>query len=147
MNNFEYSVTTKAKPRAAWDIFSNWRRWHTFANIYGSLRWWRGEPWQVGSRMQIEILQPVVAMVDHVITSCEPGRKVSWLDHALGVTLEQWVLFHELPKGKGTEIETRGEFVGPALDIAGRTVGQVLTEFTHTWYGNFRAVCDQLAVE
>ncbi|HXZ79783.1 MAG TPA: hypothetical protein VEG30_07630 [Terriglobales bacterium] len=97
--------------------------------------------------MQIEILQPVVAMVDHVITSCEPGRKVSWLDHALGVTLEQWVLFHELPKGKGTEIETRGEFVGPALDIAGRTVGQVLTEFTHTWYGNFRAVCDQLAVE
>src|SRR5260370_37432416 len=38
MFRFQYSVTTKASRKLAWDVFSNWRRWNEFANIYGEVQ-------------------------------------------------------------------------------------------------------------
>ena len=35
MHTFEYAVTTKATPSLAWEVYTNWKMWHTFANIYG----------------------------------------------------------------------------------------------------------------
>jgi len=37
MFRFQYSVTTKASRKLAWEVFSNWRRWNEFANIYGEV--------------------------------------------------------------------------------------------------------------
>ena len=144
MQRFQYSVQTKASPRLAWDIFSNIRRWHTFSNVYGELRWREGEPWQPGSRLRIEILQPIRAMVDHVITHCVPAQKVGWIDHGLGITMEQWVEFQALPSGD-TQVSTYGELVGSTTTIEGHAVAEVIAEFMSTWYENFRLVCDQLA--
>ena len=87
MTRFEYSVTTKASPALAWLVFSDLHRWNTFANVYGQLRWRDGNPWEPGSLLQIEILRPVNAVIDHVITTCVPGKKVGWIDHAIGVAM------------------------------------------------------------
>ena len=68
MFRFQYCVTTKASRKLAWDVFSNWRRWNEFANIYGQLYWREGRPWEAGSRLDIEVLDPVRTVVSHVIT-------------------------------------------------------------------------------
>ena len=142
---FSYEVLVKASPKLAWEIFSNWRRWHTFSNVYGRLEWVKGEPWTIGSRLSIEILQPIHVTIDHVITHCDPGEKVGWIDHALGAAIDQWVVF-ESRNSSGTVVRITGEIVGANLVLAdGLTLEQFVPEFTRQWYEAYREVCNQLA--
>lgn len=144
MIRFEYGVTTKASRQLAWEVFSNWRRWKEFASVYGQVEWREGRPWEAGSRLEIEVVEPVKTVVSHVITSCRPAHKVGWIDHALGVVLAQWVSFEE-HGAKGTRVHTWGDIVHSGVKIAGQTAEQVITSFTETWYENFRRACDRLA--
>ena len=142
---FSYEVLVQASPKLAWEIFSNWRRWHTFSNVYGHLEWIKGEPWTVGSRLSIEIVHPVHVTIDHVITHCDPAEKVGWIDHALGVAIDQWVSF-ERKNGSGTVVRVAGEIVGADLVFAnGVSLETFAKEFTRQWYDAFRDVCNQLA--
>lgn len=140
----EYTVVTRANRELAWKVFSNVGLWPRFSDIYGNIRW-LGEPWTAGSHLEIELVSPVGAVLDHVVTVCSPPHIVAWIDHAHGDTMEQWVHFKSLPTG-GTEIHTWAELVGTTAILDGRDVGEVVTEFIHTWYNRFSAECDQLAV-
>lgn len=144
MFRFQYSVVTKAGSDLAWSIFSNCERWNTFTKIYGSLRWHEGLPWEPGSRLEIEILQPVPTVVHHVITSCIPGKRVGWIDHALGAALAQWVTFEPTQEG-GTRVHTWGDLVHSGRKINGKSPEDLITVFTKAWYENYRAFCDHVA--
>src|ERR1700747_273280 len=144
MFRFQYGVTTKASRQLAWEVFSDCRRWNEFANIYGQMEWCEGRPWEAGSRLEIEVLEPVKTVVSHVITNCQPAHKGGWIDHALGVVLAQWVSFEER-EGKVTRVHTWGDVVHSGVKIAGQTAERVITSFTETWYENFRIACDQVA--
>ena len=144
MERFEYSVVTRAPRCLAWQIFSDWRRWPRFSEGYGDIRWVKGSPWQAGSRLLIDVLHPVRATVDHVITVCSPPEFVAWIDHALGNSMEQWVTFHDLGDG-GTRIHTWAEIAGPTRHVDGLDVHDVVRAFIHQWYEAFRMECDQVA--
>lgn len=128
----------------AWKIFSDWTRWHEFSDIYRDIRWTKGQPWQAGSRMKIEIRRPLKTTVDHVIISCSPGKHIAWIDHTMGNTMEQWVLFDKLPDG-GTRVHTWAEFTGLTNMLDGRPMKELIGEFIHKWYEKFRQVCDELS--
>lgn len=144
VDSFEYTVTTRAAPALAWQIYTDWRRWPRFSDMYGAIDWIKGEPWQVGSRLRIRIVKPVPTTVEHVITLCSPPDKLAWIDHALGTTMEQWVVFEALASG-GTRVITSAAFTGLTSFLAGLALKQVLIEFTRTWYDNFRDECDAAA--
>src|ERR1700731_1436180 len=116
MHRFQYSVTTKASARGAWEVFSDWRKWNSFANIYGEVKWLEGEPWNVGSRMEIEVLRPVEVVIDHLIICCEPAREIGWIDKALGITIAQWVEF-EKEGVERTRVNTWGEITPPGAKV------------------------------
>jgi hypothetical protein len=141
---FEYSVTTKAPPWQAWEVFSNWKLWPQFSELYSEIRWTTGEPWQEGSRLSIKAATPIGVTLDHVILLCVPGEKVAWIDHALGTTMEQWVFFKTGPDG-GTQVRTWAEFTGMIPLIVGRRMKDVLLEFTRTWYDRYAVECDRVA--
>jgi len=141
---FEYSVTTKAPPQQAWEVFSDWTRWPQFSELYREIRWTKGEPWHEGSRLSIKAATPVGVTLDHVITMCVPGEKVAWIDHALGTTMEQWVFFKAAPDG-GAQVRTWAEFTGVIPLIVGRKMKDVLLEFTRTWYDRYAVECDRVA--
>lgn len=144
MEGFEYSVTTKATPQLAWRIFSNWSLWPQFSELYADIHWTKGEPWQEGSHLSITAAGPIEVTLDHVITRCVPAEQVAWIDHALGTTMEQWVLFKPQPGG-GTRISTWAELTGMMPLIAGRRIKDLLLDFTQTWYNRYAQECDQAA--
>lgn len=146
IRKFDYEVHTKASAALVWEVFSNWRRWQSFSSVYGSLEWTQGEPWAPGSRLRIEIVRTVHTYIDHVITYCEPGVKVGWIDNAFGIAIEQWVTFEPLASGE-TRVRVVGEIAGGEfLNVAGKSAEFLLQQFTETWYHNFSIVCDELAV-
>ena len=144
MHHFEYVVTTKASPALAWKVYSDWKMWPKFANVYGEVEWSEGRPWEVGSRLDIKVLQPVRTVIDHLIILCDPRRELGWIDRAMGVTLGQWAEFEALPGG-GTRVTTWGDVAPGDAVINGRTVAQLVDSFTRTWYENFRATCDDFS--
>lgn len=146
LERLEHTVVTKASRSVAWKVFSDWHRWPEFSNIYSDIRWSKGDPWQSGSRMTIEITRPVKTTVDHVIVACVPGEHVAWIDHTMGNTMEQWVLFDKLPDG-GTRVRTWAEFTGLTHVLDGRPMKSLIAEFIRNWYENFRRACDELADE
>jgi len=143
-NDLDYSIVTMASPQLAWRIFTDCDRWSKFSDSYGDLRWIEGRPWQPRSCLLIEVVRPIRAQIEHRITTSVPTQRLSWIDHGLGTTIEQWVHFEALPQG-GTRVHTRAEFAGIARVIAGRPLRQVLLDFTTQWYENYRAECDQAA--
>ena len=143
---FEYSVVTLASPQLAWEIFSDWTLWPQFSEHYDTIRWTKGDPWREGSRLSITSRLPIPVTLDHVIICCLPGEKVAWIDHALGTSLEQWVFFESQPGG-GTLVRTWGEFTGLMPLLAGRTIKEVLTDFTHNWYDRYAMACNRTAAK
>ncbi len=144
MERIEYSIVTRAERELAWQVFSNWRAWRRFSDIYGDIRWLKGAPWKPGSRLRIELLYPVPAVVDHVITVCSPPEFVAWIDHALGNTMEQWVTFHQAPDG-GTRVHTWADITGSTSVVDGHNVADFVGSFMKQWYDRFSNECDLLA--
>ena len=131
---------TKADCGMAWRIFSDISRWRRFSDAYRNIEW-RGEPWAPGSRLRIDIVKPVEATQDRVITMCTPPRGVAWINHVLGYSMEQWVLFD--PVDGGTRVSTWLEITGS--DFHGRDVRELVTRIMEDWFSNFCAECDQVA--
>jgi len=144
LNYISYAIETKASAEMAWDVFTDWRNWREFSENYGVLEWTVGQPWQKGSRLRIEMLRPVHFHVDHVITVCVPAKRVAWIDHALGTTLEQWVYFEPL-MARGTRVRTWAEFTGIAHLVAGQPVRKLIAQFIQTWYDRYSLMCDRRA--
>jgi len=144
MKYLEYTVFTRANRALAWKLFSDFRFWPAFSDIYGSIRWVKGKPWTPGSRLSIEIVRPARAIVDHVITICTPGEQVAWIDHAMGNTLVQWVTFETLTDSR-TRVHTWAEVTGATQAVAGHDCSEFLRGFIRGWYDRFCAACDQLA--
>ena len=143
MNSFEYSIATVANPALVWQIFTNWWLWPKFSDIYGEIRWVGGNAWEPGSRLRIEVVRPVRISVEHVIKACVSEKRVGWIDHGIGTTIEQWVYFE--PRPGGTRVRTWAEFTGIAIVVAGRPIRQLRLNFTHDWYDAFQAECDRQA--
>jgi hypothetical protein len=144
MEYLEYTGFTRADRAVAWKLFSDFRFWPGFSDIYGDIRWSQGKPWTPGSRLRIEIVRPVKAVVDHVITICSPAEQVAWIDHFLGNTMVQWVTFEALPDGR-TRVHTWAEITGSTRTIAGHNCSDLLRNFIRTWYDSFCAACDRLS--
>jgi len=143
MVRVEYSAKTRADRALAWKLFSDFSCWRRFSDHYGDIRWLSGRPWTPGSRLQISLVRPVRTTVDHVITLCSPPDYVAWIDHALGNTMEQWVVFQPQSEG-GTRVHTWAEVVGPTTKVGGRPVRELVKSFIELWYSRFCRECDRL---
>jgi len=139
----EHVVFTKADCVLAWRVFSDCDRWPRFSDSYGKIEW-QGVPWALGSRLQIELVRPVQAIQRRVITVCTPPRCVAWINHVMGVTMEQWVLFDPYPGG-GTRISTWIEFTGNAAGVNVLELRAIIATFLENWFNNFLTECDRVA--
>ena len=137
---FEYTRHTKAACSLAWETFAEIRNWRRFSDAYSRIEW-QGLPWVPGSRLQIDIVKPVVATQDRVITICTPPRSVAWINHVLGYSMEQWVQFD--PVDGGTRVSTWLEITG--ADFRNGEVERYVPRILETWYVNFCAGCDEAA--
>ena len=87
-----------------------------------SVRWTRGEPWEVESRLRIEPANSFGVIVDQVVTHFEPYHRVDFISHFGGVTMVSQVVFYPL-SDKVTEVRSNLEFVGTFSRVAGLALG------------------------
>jgi len=122
----EYSVTARASPEELWAAFSDLSRL-LGRGIYSDASWTQGEPWRTGSRLRYVVVKPVETTVSAVVTHSEPPLKVGLLNHALGVTVQQMVIFTRLKDS--TRVHLVMDAVGESNAPASFDVAQALNFF------------------
>jgi hypothetical protein len=145
LHRVEYSVVSSAPIELCWKIYVDWKNWPLFHSGYGRIAWTKGDPWQRGSHLSIEMIYPIPLNVEHVITAFVPGEYIAWLDHAAFITIEQSVYFKNAPEG-GTRIDTWADLVGPKT-VKGYLAIPLFKQFTKKWYTEFAEYCTRLSSE
>jgi hypothetical protein len=136
----EYSVVVPVPAVTAFRAFCDQERL-LHRGIYEELSWIEGQPWQVGSRIRYVVSKPIQATILAVVTSCDPPRSVGMLNHALGITVEQNVVF--VPDHKGTRVLMTMEFVGKSPDMSETVIHQAITFYTRDALDTMAALCQQ----
>jgi hypothetical protein len=84
---------------------------------FRSARWTDGQPWQLGSRVQVEPTDAYGIVVDQVLTHFEVDRLVGFISHFGGITMQSQTHFRPLSEAV-TEVVSQSEFLGSFSRIA-----------------------------
>jgi hypothetical protein len=143
----EFTIYTSATPKLCWEVFTDWQNWNSFVpGTYKAIEWTKGEPWAVGSRVQMEMIRPVEFSTECVIIGSSPPSKIGWIHHEMENMVEQWVSFLPDDAG-GSDISVWMEINGHTLEIGGRNIIDVIREFKEDWYRGLAKRCEELARE
>jgi hypothetical protein len=118
--HIEYSVTARTSPEQLWEAFCDLSRLLN-RGTYTDATWIEGQPWQVGSRVRYTLEKPVAAVILSVITAVDPPRRISLINHSLGITADQIVTFYAFPSGT-TRVSMVIEFVGESNQLTPQAV-------------------------
>ena len=141
MGRSEVRITI-ARPLA--EVFATYTQPDIFGwSDFRRVRWSSGEPWQVESRMRIELENAFGVVVDQVVTHFEPNRRIDF-SHFGGITMQSQVRFRALSDNL-TELETESEFVGSFSRIAGFAVGPAIEFGMRKFYSDFQRECERTA--
>jgi len=137
----EYSVVVPVSAERAFRAFCTLDRL-LHRGVYEEASWVEGKPWQAGSRIRFVTLAPVKTTIAAVVTSYRPDRSIGLLNHAVGITVEQWVTFDPESKG-GARVRMTMEFVGKSSELSDDAVEQAITFYTHDALDSMAALCSQ----
>ena len=124
----EYSVSARTSPEQLWEAFCDLTRLLN-RGTYTDATWIEGQPWEVGSRVRYTLEKPLAAVILSVITSVDPPRRVSIINHSLGITADQIVTFYAFPSGT-TRVTMMIEFVGQSNELAPQAVVDAINFLT-----------------
>ena len=96
------------------------------------------------SRMRIEPENAFGVVVDQVVTHFEPNRRIDYISHFGGITMQSQVRFKALSDNL-TEVESEFEFVGSFSRIAGFAVGPAIEFGIRKFYSDFQRECERTA--
>jgi hypothetical protein len=113
-------------------------RWSDMRKV----RWTRGKPWELESRMRLEPSGSYGVAVDQVLTRFVPGQQIDFISHFGGVTLVSQLTFRALSEDQ-TELLGRLEFVGTFSRIAGFAVGPAIENGARRFYGQLKLECER----
>jgi hypothetical protein len=119
MQSFDFQVVLNTPLERVFAIYVDVERWRN-RNQFGEIRWVKGRPWAVGSRLHIEIQSPLRTSVEQVVQHFSRNESVSYLSELLGITCEMRVTFTVVSE-RQTAINVVMQLVGSAsrsLDFA-----------------------------
>jgi uncharacterized membrane protein len=140
MRSFEIRVAINRPVAAVFAVYTQADTWR-WSSYIRSVRWVRGRPWEVESRLQIEIDGPV-RTVDQALMHFEPNRRVDFISHFGGITLQTGVTFQALSENE-TEIQVQLEFVGVFSRIAGFAVETAIERSTRLFFQDLKQACER----
>jgi hypothetical protein len=140
MRSFEIRVTIDRPLATVFTVYTQPDTW-AWCSYLRTVRWVRGRPWEEESRLQIEVDGPG-GTIDQVLIRFEPYRRVDFLSHFSGVTLESRINFRPLSDDQ-TEINVQLEFVGVFSRIAGFAIDKAIERSTRLFFEDLKRTCEQ----
>jgi hypothetical protein len=141
MRSFEIRVTIDRPLAIVFAVYTQPDTW-AWCSYLRAVRWVRGKPWEEESRLQIEVDGPG-GTIDQVLIRFEPYRRVDFLSHFSGVTLESRINFRLLSNDR-TEIIVQLEFVGVFSRIAGFAIDKAIERSSRLFFDDLKRASEQM---
>ncbi len=145
MGRFEIRVVVERPLATVFAVYTDTDKWRWCSYIRDA-RWVRGQPWVEESRMQIETNGVLGSTVDQVLTHFEPNRRVDYISHFSGITMETRVTFRALSDHE-TEIYGQIEFVGTVSRIVGFAIEPAIERSTKQFFEDLKRECERTTAE
>jgi hypothetical protein len=141
----EYSTVAQCRPEDVWTVFTDSTRWSEWNSMLAGMHWLSGEPWQVGSQGQIELVQPAYKLKTAMKESSPPHRIV-WTGAAMGATFECVFDFVAHPENASSTLMKAGiHLSGAAVFFISEEMKKKGMAAFAPWFEALRARAEQLA--
>jgi hypothetical protein len=107
----EYSTVANCSPQKVWAQFAKTEQWAQWTTYIQGARWVGGEPWQVGSEIELSVAQPPLKLKGKLVES-KPPFVFMIKGGAMGLTVDHEFAFVE--QQEKTLMATRMTISGPA---------------------------------
>lgn len=144
MQSFDFQLVVQCPLPVVFAIYQDVHRWR-YRSIFGDIQWVRGEPWQEGSRLLVEVHVPVRGTVDQVVQRFKQNESVTYLSHVFGITCETHVHFKAASVSQ-TEIRVAMQMVGIVSRSLGFAIEPMMAKTTRSFFEDLRRECE-LAVK
>lgn len=142
----EYSTTAKCRPEHIWKKFEALDQWAWWNKVISRARWIEGQPWQKGSRFEMELAQPRTMKFKPEVIESTPPNKVAWVGKSSGVTGEHWFSFELQPDGT-TLMKTWENFSGISTIFFGTGRRQAIVKMYQEWLEALKFEAERIARE
>jgi len=143
----EYSTTAKCRPDHVWQKFKDMEQWAWWNRVIARAKWIAGQPWQKGSRFEMELIRPKAMKLKPVILEAAPPNTIGWVGKASGFTGEHWFSFELQPDGQTTLVKTWEDVSGPATWFFGNGMKRALLKMHQDWLEALKVEAERLARE
>ncbi len=141
MGCFEIRVTVDRPLATVFAVYTDTDKWR-WCSYIRRVRWSFGKPWVVESRLQVETIGALGTSVDQVLTHFELNRRVDYISHFSGITLESCVNFRPVASDR-TEIHARIEFVGTFSRIVEFAIEPAIERSTRQFFEEMKRECER----
>jgi hypothetical protein len=141
----EYSTTAQCNAESVWQTFTEVDRWPEWSQLFSKASWIEGEPWQLGSKLLLEVSQPA-AKVKATVSEATAPQKAIWTGHVMGVTIQHQFEFIAQSDGS-TLMQSSIDLSGPATFFINSDMQKKGLETFSQWFDAMKAQAEKLAAE
>lgn len=142
----EYSTSAKCRPEHIWKKFETLDQWAWWNKVIVRAKWIEGQPWQKGSRFEMELARPKPLKFRPEIIESTPPTKIAWIGKGNGVTGQHWFSF-ELQPDSRTLMKTWENFSGIGTLLFGSGTRQAIVKMYEDWLGALKFEAERIARE
>ena len=140
----ECQTVAKCRPEHVWKAFADIDRWATWNPVIGQSRWLSGEPWKLGGRFFMELLQPSKMSFKPVIVESNAPNRVAWTGTGPGFKGTHGHEFTLQPDGT-TMVKTWEEFSGFVTWFFSTSFKGRLLKMYEAWLKSLASEAEKLA--
>lgn len=141
----EHSVTAKCKPEHAWQKFQKLDEWSWWNRAVGASKWIDGQPWQPGSRFQLELAYPKKMTFKSVITESAAPQSIAWKGEGGGIAGTMRFRFE--PAEGGTVLKSEADFSGWKTMLGAGGIQDALRKSFEEWLSALKTEAEKIARE
>lgn len=139
----ESTTIANCRPDHVWDTFGDTTTWPQWNQVIGTADW-DGAPWQSGSRLRLQIVNPVSLSLAPTVQSCEPPGWVHLTGSGMGTQAQ--LAFSFEPQENGTTLlRARSEVSGPATFLVSERMKSDIKRVFDLWMEALKAQSERLA--
>jgi hypothetical protein len=134
---FEYESVVQCSPEKVWERFSDVSSWRRFNPAIGNVRWIKGEPWQPGSHLAMDLVQPRPITVESELVECSAPNLFRLKGKMMGVSADHTFEF-TLDGNGATKMRTAQVLTGAATIFISDKMKRAAVDAFANWFEAMR---------
>jgi ligand-binding SRPBCC domain-containing protein len=134
---FEYESVVQCSPEKVWECFRDVSAWKRFNPAISNVRWTKGEPWQPGSHLAMDLVQPRPITVESELVECSAPNFFRLKGKMMGVSADHIFEFAGNSEG-ATKMRTSQVLTGAATIFISDKMKRAAVEAFAKWFEAMR---------